>query len=110
MVNYLSPSKSLDSNRKLQEEEVKLIQERYRKLASLGKISVGIMNEICGPIDSVNRFINLTLQTIDENSQGREFLLESKEAIRKTSVLLKRLSNYAKKIEKEIREISTCSR
>jgi hypothetical protein len=41
------------------------------------------------------------LQTIEEGSQSREFLLESKEGISKTLALLKRLNNYAKKIERE---------
>lgn len=65
-----------------------------------------IINEISVPIDAVNRFLNLTLQTVDEGSQSREFLIESKAAIKKTSILLKRLNDYAKKLEKEIREIS----
>ena len=79
---------------------------RYRKLVSIGEISKGIINELCSPIDATNRFINLALNSIEEGSQIRQFLLESKQGIRKTSVLLKRLNNYAKKIEKEIREIS----
>lgn len=80
--------------------------KRYEKLAIIGKKSSGIINELCSPIDATNRFINLTLQTIDEKSQGREFLLESKRGIRKTSHLLRRLNRYAIEIEREISEIS----
>lgn len=79
--------------------------KQYKKLISMGKISIGLINELDSPIDSINRFINLALQTIGENSQSRQFLLESKQGIRKTSHLLKRLNNYAKKIEEEIEEI-----
>ncbi len=79
---------------------------RHRRLASMGRKSAGIINELESPIDSINRFINLALQTIGENSQSRQFLLESKQGIRKTSHLLKRLNDYAKKIEKEFLEIS----
>ena len=79
---------------------------RYRKLASMGEISKGIINELYSPIDASNRFINLALETLDESSQGRQFLLESKEGIRKMSHLLKKLNECAKRIEKEIREIS----
>ena len=78
---------------------------RYRRLVSLGIISTGIINKLYNPIDSINRFINLALQSIEEDSQSRQFLLESKHGIRRTSLLLKRLNNYAKKIEEEIREI-----
>ena len=79
---------------------------RYKKLISMGKISAGIINELDSPIDSINRFINLALQTIGENAQSRQFLLESKQGVRKTSQLLKRLNNYAKRIEEEIKEMS----
>lgn len=79
---------------------------RYKKLVSMGKVTKGILNELYSPIDASNRFINLALQSIGENPQGRQFLLESKEGIRKTSFLLKRLNNYAKKIEVEIRNMT----
>lgn len=78
---------------------------KYRKLASMGAISKGIINDLYSPIDATNRFINLALHSIGENPQGRQFLLESKEGIRRTSMLLKKLNNYADKIEDEIRNM-----
>lgn len=72
-----------------------------KKIASMGKISVSIINELYNPIDAINRFINLALQSLEEGSQSRQFLIESKKGVRKTSLLLKRLSNYVKRIEKE---------
>lgn len=72
----------------------------------MGRISVKIINKLYNPIDSINRFINLALQNIEENSQSRQFLLESKQGIRNTAMLLKRLNNYAQKIEKEISDIT----
>jgi len=95
MIELATPKKAATSS-----------HHKYKKVACLGRISKEIINEISVPIDAVNRFLNLTLQTVDENSQSREFLLESKAAIRKTSVLLKKLNDYAKKLEKEILEIS----
>jgi len=80
--------------------------DRYKRFASMGRISTGIINELDSPVDSINRFINLALQTMGEDSQSRQFLLESKEGIRKMARLLKRLNNYAKKMEKEFQEIS----
>lgn len=79
---------------------------QYKRLVSIGAVSKEIINELSSPIDATNRFINLALQCIGENSQGRQFLLESKEGIRKTSLLLKKLNNYAEKIEDEIRKIA----
>ena len=74
----------------------------YNRLASMGKVSVGIINKLYNPIDAVNRFLNLALQNIDEDSQNRQFLLESKSGLRRMSSLLKRLNSYAKKMEKEM--------
>lgn len=83
---------------------------KYKKLATMGEISKGIINELYSPIDATNRFINLALQSIGENPQGRQFLLESKEGIRKTSLLLNKLNNYAKKMEEEIRKMPDTSK
>jgi len=71
----------------------------------MGKISVNIINELYNPIDAINRFINLTLQNMDEESENRQFLLESKTGIRKALNLVRRLNGYAKKLEKEIVEV-----
>ena len=107
MVKFTAPKNGLTHRKKPRRAHTS--HSRYKKLARMGKTSVGIINELCRPIDTINRFINLTLQTIGENSQGREFLIESKKGIRDTSLLLKKLNNHAKRIEREIREISTAS-
>jgi len=79
---------------------------KYKKAASMGKLSIEIINELYRPIDAANRFINLALENIEENSQGRQFLLESKCGIRKMIVLLDKLNTYARDLERELREIS----
>ena len=76
----------------------------YKKLASVGRQSKSLINELYNPVDATNRFINLALQTVDENSQSRQFPLESKAGIRKISTLLRRLNDYAKRLEAEIKE------
>ncbi len=78
---------------------------KFKKLSMMGKRYRDMMGEISNPIDSTNRFINLALNTVGDNSQGRQFLLESKQGIKKVAVLLKRLNDYSQKIEKEILEI-----
>ena len=79
---------------------------KYKKIASIGEISRSILSDISSPIDATNRFINLALQSIGENPQGRQFLIESKEGIRQMSDLLQKLNQYAKKLEDEIRDMS----
>ena len=77
-------------------------KNRLKRLSLMGRKYVGIINEISNPIDATNRFINLALHSIGDDSQGRQFLLESKQGIKKTAVLLKKLIDYSKKIESEI--------
>ncbi len=79
---------------------------RFKKLSMMGKRYKDIISEISNPVDSTNRFINLALDTVGDNSQGRQFLLESKQGIKKTAALLKRLSDYSLKIEKEVLEMA----
>jgi hypothetical protein len=78
---------------------------RYKKLSLMGQRCKSIISEISNPVDSTNRFINLALNTVGDNSQSRQFLLESKQGIKKTAMLLKRLNDYSQKIEKEILEM-----
>ena len=79
---------------------------RYKKLSSIGVASKSILNDMSSPIDATNRFINLALQSIGENPQGRQFLIESKEGIRKTSLLLQKLGQNIRKFEEEIAEMA----
>ena len=72
----------------------------------MGRRSVNIINELYNPIDAINRFINLALQHIEEESQSRQFLLESKSGVRRMADLLNKLRNYAKKMEKEMIRIT----
>ncbi len=84
-------------------------QRSYKKLSLMRERYKGIISEIFSPVDSTNRFINLALNTVGDDSQSRQFLLESKQGIKKTAVLLKRLNNYSQKIEKEILEMTRAS-
>lgn len=81
------------------------VANRYKKLVSIGEISKDIISDMSSPIDATNRFINLALHSIGENPQGRQFLIESKEGIRKTSLLLQKLNQCARKLEDEVREM-----
>ncbi|MBL7068990.1 MAG: hypothetical protein ISS34_03960 [Candidatus Omnitrophica bacterium] len=79
---------------------------KYSRFASMGRLSMTILNRLYDPLDAVNRFINLSLQHVEEDSQHRQFLLESKSGIRKLSSLLCQLNRYAKKMETEFARIT----
>ncbi len=48
---------------------------------------------------------NLALEHVGEESQSRQFLLESKMGMRRMETLLKRLNSYIRKMEREFDEI-----
>lgn len=80
--------------------------KQYDKLASMGKVSKEIISNLYTPIDAMNRFLNLALQNTEEESQSRQFLLETKLGLRRMALLLQKLDTYAKRIEEELYEIS----
>ncbi|GEM_PF-3586575 len=79
---------------------------RYKKLKAMSKEYKGLLSELYNPVDAANRFINLALESVEERSQSRQFLLESKEGLRKTASLLRKLDECSQRMEKEIRGIS----
>ena len=80
--------------------------KRCDRLASMGKASKNIISKLYSPIDAMNRFLNLALQNTDEDSQSRQFLLETKLGLRRMSLLLQKLDTYNRRIEEELHEIS----
>lgn len=101
MVKF-SQTAVLENNKKGKKLNNKLTLTKYNRLITIGKLSAFLINELYTPIDSINRFINLALQNTDDGAQSRQFLLESKEGIRRMSTLLNRLNKCTKKIEKQI--------
>ncbi len=104
MVNLNNNNKRKNNNSKNNHNNNN--NREYKRLISMGRNSVDIINELYNPIDAINRFLNLALQHIDEDSQSRQFILDSKSGVRKMSSLLKRLNNYAKRMEKEMVRIT----
>ncbi len=97
-----SKSANRRAHRKNWAQKSKKSPNQAKNLAAMCKISAEIINQLYKPIDATNRFINLALQSIDDDAQSRQFLIESKQGIRKTSLLLNKLSSYTDKIKKEI--------
>ena len=95
---------SNNSNGKARKKLVRGRQQQgnYRRIASLGKVSLNLISDLYSPVDATNRFINLALQTVEEGSRNRQFLLDSKSGLRQMSNLLRKLSKYAKQMEEEL--------
>lgn len=103
MVSSNSQHKKARQGQKEQKSED--IRSHTSNLAEMCKVSADIIDQLYNPIDAINRFLNLALQSIEGNTQCRQFLLESKQGIRKTSTLLKQLNNYTKELEKGIQRM-----
>ena len=84
--------------------------ERTAKLELFGRASADLIDKLYTPIDAVNRFINLALHHIDEDSQSRQFLLESKSGVREMAMLLEELNTCSKNMKAEISGIAKSSR
>ena len=104
MLESQKPRKTM--SRKNESDVNRDIDVRYKKFESSRRASMDIINKLFTPIDTTNRFINLALHHMDEGSQSRRFLLESKSGVRTMTTLLKELDAYAKKMEAEISEIT----
>ena len=83
---------------------------RFRSVASMCKTATAIISQLYNPIDTSNRFINLALQSLEEDSQSRQFLIDSKHEIRRASILLKRLIIFTKEMEEQLQRISQDSK
>ena len=106
MVQSKSKSKSGHNGRRGKDSNNGNNNGHLKRFASMGKVSANIINRLDNPVDSMSRFLNLALQNIEEDSQSRQFILESKTGLRRMSTLLKKLSTYTKKMEKDFIEIS----
>ena len=110
MINYSLPGSNKPLDTISAEEVPPKAFDNHRKLISMGRITKSIISDLCDPVDAANRFINLTLQELADNSQEKEFLLESKKGIKKASELIKELSYYANEIEKGLHEARSINR
>jgi len=71
----------------------KMILEKY---ASVGKLAAGIVHEINNPLDGIIRYSNILLGQLEENSAGREYLLEMKTGLNRIANITKSLLEFSR--------------
>ncbi|HTL48456.1 MAG TPA: ATP-binding protein [Verrucomicrobiae bacterium] len=94
-------------NQRLSEKVVILEQtlERQEPLVSIGKLASNLAHELNNPLDSIRRYVNLALEQVMEDSLARQYIMKSKEGIRRAIQVIRGLLQYSRHAAKmELRE------
>jgi len=75
-------------------ESLKQQMEHSQKYSSLGKLVGGFIHEINNPLDGIIRYINLSLDYLDEDSLVREYLLEAKNGLNRITRFVRSLLDF----------------
>ena len=65
-------------------------------LVSMGKLAAHLVHELNNPLDAIRRYVNLALNQASEDSLTREYLLKTKEAVRRTLQVIQGLLQFSR--------------
>lgn len=65
----------------------------------VGKLTAGLSHEINNPLGGVLRYINLSLEHVDEDSLAREFLVQAKSGVRRIMGVMRSLLEFARRTQ-----------
>lgn len=72
---------------------------------SIGKLASNLAHELNNPMDSIRRYVNLALDQVKQDSLAKEYLLKSKEGVRRAIHVIRGLLQFSRESRKtEIRE------
>jgi signal transduction histidine kinase len=90
ICNYIAPRLCEDIQKPGDEE-----QDRLKKFASIGKLVSGMAHELNNPLDGIIRFVNLSLECMDEEGIVREYLLNAKKGLNRIVNIIRALLDFA---------------
>ncbi|OQX87581.1 MAG: hypothetical protein B6D55_02855 [Candidatus Omnitrophica bacterium 4484_70.2] len=94
LKNYLKKQKE-DKERLLKEiENLKKVIDHSQKFSSLGKLVGGFIHEINNPLDGIIRYINLSLDCLEEESIVKEYLFEAKQGLNRIARFIRSLLDF----------------
>ncbi|MBP7088268.1 MAG: GAF domain-containing protein [Candidatus Omnitrophica bacterium] len=102
---YLEDQKKLNDELSKELGKLRKSQDQHKKLSSLGKFVGGVVHELNNPLDGVIRYINLTLDSMEENGVSREYLLEAKKGLSRITQFVRSLLDFSWGLSSVGREI-----
>jgi len=80
--------------------------KRQEPLVSIGKLASNLAHELNNPLDSIRRYVNLALDQVMEDSLAREYILKSKEGVRRAIQVIRGLLQFSRQSAKmELKEV-----
>jgi two-component system NtrC family sensor kinase len=89
---------------KVRSRELERRLEISERLAMIGKLAAGVAHELNNPLDGVIRFVKLTLDTLEEGTDAREFQEDALRGLRRMSSIVKDLLTFSRNIALEVEE------
>lgn len=103
--NFLEKQKLLVNSLTREIETLKDSMNQSKKFSSLGKLVGNFVHEINNPLDGIIRYINLTLNCLDDKEVAKKYLSETKEGLSRITVLVRSLLDFCWSLTPQKRKI-----
>jgi signal transduction histidine kinase len=103
--SYLEKQKKIQGKLTKELEHLKKTVTHSEKFSSLGKLVGGVAHEINNPLDGVIRYLNLSLDCLDERSTARGYLLDAKAGLNRIAQFVRTLLDYSWSLSSQSVEI-----
>ncbi len=95
LKRYLDKQKKINDSLKEEIEQLKKSVSSSQKYSSLGKVVGGLVHEINNPLDGALRYLNLALDSLDEESIVSQYLKEAKDGLKRIAKIIRSLLDFS---------------
>jgi len=93
--DYLKNQILINENLRKELDTLKKSIKESEKFSSLGKLVGGLVHEINNPLDGIIRYINLALDSTEEDGIVKEYLLEAKRGLNRIVNIVRSLLDFS---------------